>query len=269
MQAELSREGHKVSLVKLCQWLGFPRRSLYYKPTVRRRKVNAELVARVKQTLERFPTYGYRRLACVLGENRKPIQRILQLKGWQVRKRAKGFRPRAKSLPSIASRPNERWATDLTHVWCGKDKRASLAVIIDCCTREILGWRLSDNGSSKTAESALEEALIYRFGALGRITQPLALRSDNGLVFSSRHYTATVKAYGLTQEFTTPYTPEQNGLVERFFRSLKEECIWQHRFESLSQARMVIDRWIRYYNEERPHQSLGYAAPQAHPALVA
>ncbi|WP_275401762.1 integrase core domain-containing protein [Salinicola corii] len=95
-------------------------------------------------------------------------------------------------------------------------------------------------------------------------SRPLSLRSDNGLVFSSRHYTGTVKAYGLTQEFTTPYTPEQDGLVERFFRSLKEECIWLHRFESLGQARIVIDRWIRYYNEERPHQSLDYVAPRAH-----
>ncbi|WP_443093379.1 DDE-type integrase/transposase/recombinase [Halomonas cupida] len=57
---------------------------------------------------------------------------------------------------------------DLTHVWCGKDRRASLAVIIGCCTREILGWRLSDNGSSKNAEAALEEALIYRLGARAR-----------------------------------------------------------------------------------------------------
>ncbi|MFO8047280.1 MAG: integrase core domain-containing protein [Halomonas sp.] len=97
--------------------------------------------------------------------------------------------------------------------------------------------------------------------------QPLALRSDNGLVFSSRQYTATVKAYGLTQEFTTPYTPEQNGLVARFFRSLKEEGIWQHRFESLGQARVVIGRWIRYDNEERPHQSLGYVAPPSTPGI--
>ncbi|MFC4976475.1 transposase [Halomonas beimenensis] len=154
-------------------------------------------------------------------------------------------------------------------MWYGKDRRASLAVIIDCCTREILGWRLSDNGSSKTAEAALEEALIYRLGALGRVQQPLALRSDNGLVFSSRYYTGTVKAYGLTQEFTTPYTPEQNGLMKHFFRSLKEERIWLHRFESLGQARVVIDHWIRYYNEERPNQSLGYVAPRAHPALAA
>ena len=79
----------------------------------------------------------------------------------------------------------------------------------------------------------MEEALIYRLGALGRVHSSLALRSDNGLVFSNRHYTSTVRAYGLNQEYTTPYTPEQNGLVEGFFRSLKEECIWVHRFESL------------------------------------
>ena len=86
-------------------------------------------------------------------------------------------------------------------------------MIIDFCTREILSWRLSDNGSSKTAEAALEEALIYRLGALGRVHSPLALRSDNGLVFNSRHYTSTVRAYRMNQQFTTPYTPEQNSLV--------------------------------------------------------
>ncbi|KJZ12939.1 hypothetical protein TW86_11505 [Halomonas sp. S2151] len=76
-------------------------------------------------------------------------------------------------------------------------------------------------------------------------------------------------AYGLTQEFTTPDTPEQNGLVERFFQCLKEECILLHRFESLGQARAVMNRWLRYYNEERSHQSLGYVAPRAHQALAA
>ncbi|WP_376717205.1 integrase core domain-containing protein [Halomonas piscis] len=60
----------------------------------------------------------------------------------------------------------------------------------------------------------------------------------------------------------------RTGSSNCFFRSLKEECIWQHRFESLCQAKVVIDRWIRYYNEERPHQSLDYVAPRAHSALV-
>jgi putative transposase len=265
----MAAEGRPVPLAKLCRWLGVPRRSVYYQPKRRSRPLNELLVARIKAKLEQFPTYGYRRLAAILGENRKPVQRVLQRKGWQVRKRPQGHRPRARSLPSVASRPDERWATDLTQVWCGKDRRAALAVVIDCCTREVLGWRLSSRGNSPTAEAALEEALIERHGVLQRVARPLALRSDNGLVFSSRQYTATVKAYGLTQEFTTPYTPEQNGLMERFFRSLKEECIWQHRFESLGQARTVIGQWVKYYNEQRPHQALGYAAPRAYPALSA
>lgn len=94
------------------------------------------------------------------------------------------------------------------------------------------------------------------------------MSDDRGQFFISRHYTGTVRAYALTQEFTTPYTLKQNGLVERFFPSLKEECIWLHHFESLGQARVVIERWIRYYNEEQSHQSLNYEASRAHSALV-
>ncbi len=250
-----------MSLSRLCRWLGVPRRSLYYRPRGRRRAVDPDKARAVKAVIERFPTYGYRRIAAVLGWNRKVVQRICQRRGWQVRKRPKGHRPRARALPSVAPARNLRWATDLAHVWCGRDRWCSLAVVVDCCTREVLGWRLARSGNARTAEAALEEALIRRFGALGRVPRPIVLRSDNGLVFSSRHYTATVRAYGLEQEFITPYTPEQNGLVERFIRSLKEECIRLHHFESLSHARQVIGAWIRYYNVERPHQALGYRAP--------
>ncbi|WP_230623723.1 integrase core domain-containing protein [Chromobacterium violaceum] len=87
------------------------------------------------------------------------------------------------------------------------------------------------------------------------------LRSDNGLVFTSRNYTALVKSYGLQQEFITPYTPEQNGMVERVIRTLKEQCVHRHRFESLTQASRVIADWISFYNNRRPHQALGTKTP--------
>lgn len=224
---------------------------------------------KVKEVIERFPTYGYRRIAIILGVNQKVIQRIQRLKGWQVKCRPQGFRPRAKALPSVTQRPDERWSTDLTRVWCSRDGWCHLALLIDCCTRELLGWRLSRRGYTKTAEAALQEALINRFGRLGRVTSPLVLRSDNGLVFASRRYTSTVRAYRMTQEFITPYTPEQNGLIERFIRTLKEECIWQHNFTSIAHANAVIHRWITYYNSQRPHQSLGYKSPQQARELVA
>ena len=128
---------------------------------------------------------------------------------WQVKKRPVGFRPRVQAMPSRAAVPNERWATDLCRVWSGRDGWATLALVMDCHSRELLGWHLSRSGRSKTAESALEQALITRFGTLGRVPKSFLLRSDNGLVFTSRSYTALVRGYGLRQEFITPHSPEQ------------------------------------------------------------
>jgi len=72
---------------------------------------------------------------------------------------------------------------------------------------------------------------------------------------------------GCARSFITPYTPEQNGLVERFFRSLKEECVWLYNFGSFIEARTAITKWIEWYNPGRPHQSLGYRGPRQFRAL--
>lgn len=93
--------------------------------------------------------------------------------------------------------------------------------MIDCHTRELLGWHLSRSGRSNTASSALEHALIARFGTLGRVLALFLLRSDNGLVLTSRDYTALVRSYGLQQEFILPHCPQKNGMVERVIRTLK------------------------------------------------
>ncbi|SFU92311.1 Integrase core domain-containing protein [Paenacidovorax caeni] len=144
-----------------------------------------------------------------------------------------------------------------------------MALVIDCHSRELLGWHLSRSGKPKTAESALEQALIARFGTLGRVPAPFLLRSDNGLVFTSRSFTALVRSYGLRQEFITPHSPEQNGLVERVIRTLKEQCVHRHRFESLQHASCLIGDWIHFYDHRRPHQALGMRTPAEAFALAA
>ncbi|WP_237022641.1 DDE-type integrase/transposase/recombinase [Herbaspirillum frisingense] len=115
-----------------------------------------------------------------------------------------------KALPSVATGSDQRWATDLCRIWTGRDGWAVLAPVIDCHTRELLSWHLSRSGKSKTAESDSEQALIARYGSLGRVTAPFLLRSDNRLVFSSLSYTALVRGYGLQQELITPHCPQQN-----------------------------------------------------------
>lgn len=130
---------------------------------------------------------------------------------WQARARPVGFQPRVRALPSVASEPNERWATDLCRIWSGRDGWATLALRMDCHSREQLGWHRSRSDRSKTAESALEQALIARFGTLGRVPKPFLLRSETAWSFTSRSFTALVRGYGLRQEFITPHSPEQNG----------------------------------------------------------
>jgi len=220
----LKADGIYVSMSKMCQWFGVPRRTVYYRPTKAAPAVQSRFAEPIKAMIEENPSFGYRTVAHLLDFNKNTVQRIFQLKGWQVKKRAIGFRPRVQALPSIASAPNERWATDLCRIWAGRDHWTTLALVIDCHTRELLGWHLSRSGKAKTAESALEQALIARYGTLGRVASPFLLRSDNGLVFTSRSYTALVRSYGLRQEFITPHTPEQNGMVERVIRTLKNSA---------------------------------------------
>lgn len=115
----------------------------------------------------------------------------------------------------------------------------------------------------------LEHALIARFGTLGRVPAPFLLRSDNGLVFTSRSYTALVRGYGLRQELITPHCPQQNGMVERVIRTLKEQCAHRHRFETIQHASRVVGDWIRFYNHRRPHKELGMKFPAQAFALAA
>jgi putative transposase len=78
-------------------------------------------------------------VAGLLQFNKNTVQRIFQIKGWQVRKRAVGHRPRIEALPSAATTPIERWATDVCRVWAGWDGWQTLALVIDCNARELLG----------------------------------------------------------------------------------------------------------------------------------
>ena len=177
----LLAEGIKVPLTKLCAWFGVPRRTVYYRPTKAVPKADPRFAEPIKAMIEQEPSFGYRTVAWLLGFNKNTVQRVFQLKGWQVRKRPIGMRPRIEAVPSVAQAPNERWSTDMCRVWAGRDGWATLALVIDCHTRELLGWHLSRSGKATTAASALEHALITRFGTLGRVTQEFLLRSDNVL----------------------------------------------------------------------------------------
>jgi putative transposase len=271
IQSTLLASGQTVPLTRLCDWLGLPRSSAYYQPRQRSaRPIDEAMAARIKRVHEQEPACGVRgtwsRLRFRDGHKvtRKKVHRIMKLKGWTLPKRRAGKRPRVKITKSITAQPDQRWATDLALIHCGRDGWCVFVPVIDCCTRQVLGHALERTGRAKTAERALEEALLARFGTLRGAPAGMLLRHDNGLVFGSRQYRAVIRDYGLTQEYITPYTPQQNGLCERFIRTFKEEFCWCNRFESIEHARLKLRAWLHHYNHHRPHQALNFRTPNQH-----
>ncbi len=245
-------------------------RSALHRPANGKRacaRLSKELVTKLEPLIQTYPTYGYRRLWALLRfregqiHNRKAVYRVLRLKRWLVHQRSTTPRPRVQTRRSRTTQSNHRWAMDVTHIPCGQDGWGHLTAVIDCHDREIIGYEFALRGRAQEAERAIEAACLARFGTLRLVGPPPVLRSDNGLIFQSRRFRQACRDYRLAQEFIVPYTPQQNGLIERFFRSLKEECVWQHRFGSFKEAQQRINGWMRWYNEGRPHQALRYRSP--------
>jgi putative transposase len=260
---ELAQEGLRVSIRRLCGWLACPR-SAVYRPRRSRQtyRMSGALATEIRHIINQHPAYGVRRITWALNQGRavrvnwKAVHRIVCLKGWSMHKRPKGLRPRARGWRSQVEQPNQQWAIDTSHFFTQRDGWCHVTAVIDCCDRMLIGWRVSQSGKADIAGAALEDALIRRQPSAG-----LTLRSDNGLVFGAEAFQKVVRSAGLRQQYITPYTPEQNGMIERWFRTLKEECLWRYNFETLDEAREIIDRFILTYNTDRPHQALRMLSP--------
>jgi putative transposase len=244
-----------------------PRSTAYYQSRDRVPAIDEVLAQRVKHLIDEEPYLGYRmvwarlRMAGVR-VNRKAVQRLMQLKGWQCRRRwRKRCGPRVESSPSIAAVSDVRWASDATYVWTELDGLIYVNAVIDCSDRECIGLNVSQRNDAKEAAWALEDALLRRFGTLPTGDTGISLRTDNALVYASELYRRLVREYGLRQEFILPHTPEQNGVAESFMGTFKLECVWQHRFKTFAEAKRIIEAWITHYNERRPHSRLGYLPP--------
>lgn len=152
-------------------------------------------------------------------------------------------------MRSQARERNERWAMDVTRVHCGDEGWAHLSAVIDCHDRELIGYEFSLRARAREPERALEEACIEPFGTLPPEGQKPVVHSDNGLIFQSRRFREACREYRLPQEFITPYTPEQNGMIERFFQKPQRR------------VRMVAS--IRFFcRSKAPHQQLRFRTQQ-------
>jgi putative transposase len=213
-----------------------------------------------------FPKYGYRRIRIMLRRrykiylSKKTVQWIMRAFNLSLPvKKERTTRPHTEKVK--ITRPYQLWQTDMTKVWVNGTGWMYLFGVIDCFTREIVGWCFSLFASAKEALKALEMAIDVHFPNGIPEGLGLTLNSDNGCQFGSRAYLSAVKDLGITFTRTGYDTPEENAYIESFFGKLKEEEVWLKEYESISDAEQSIRDWIYKYNYERIHSSLGYLTP--------
>ena len=262
---ELVAQGKEAKLV--AETLDISRSSLYYRRQPPARRADRSHDEQIILACGEKPAYGYRRVVWWLGRhhglviNGKRALRVMRERGLLVRQRR--FRiSRRKDWGKVeALHPNHVWQSDMTKVWAGPSVGwAYLVSVIDCCTREIVGWDLSLRCRTEEALAAINRAVleVLPFGSRGT---GLTLTTDNGTQFTSARYVEALNHLGITHRRTAYNHPEGNSYIERFHRSLKEEEVWLNEYQNFAQAKLNIARWIEEYNHDRPHRGLHGRTP--------
>jgi putative transposase len=247
-------------------------RSSLYKPlhpgpVHRPRQDESVMRARVRRVAEERITYGYRRIWGVLRRqqgvfvNRKRVRRIPKAEGLQ---RAVHFpRPRLPSNGSqSAEHPNERWFSDITYLETTDLGLVGLTVVEDTCTREILAWPLLPSCGAVDTSQVLEDAVMERFPETGK-ANGVSLRTDGGSQFTSSYFQERARQLGVHVEAYRKRRPEDGGLIESFNGHWKSDYPWTMEPTTFEETRQLTGRWIKDYNEARPHSSLDYLTPKA------
>jgi len=154
----------------------------------------------------------------------------------------------------VPLRPNQRWSLDFLSDTFGACRKFRLLAVNDDCCRENLG--LIADTSISGARVALElDALVRIYG------KPACIVSDNGTEFTSRAILKWANDNGVEWHYIDPGKPQQNGYIESFNGSLRDECLNEEIFDSLADARRKLAIWRYGYNHVRPHSSLGNKTP--------
>ena len=159
-------------------------------------------------------------------------------------------------------RPDELWGTDAARFWTKAEGWCWFFAAVDHCTSDVVGWHVAKKGDRWAALEPVRQGVRAHMGGFGKaIALGLGLRHDWGSQYRARQFQAEIKWLGIRSTPAYVGEPECNGVAERFIRTLKEECIYLHDFETLEEAREVIGAFVECYNNGWLLQRHGYMTP--------
>jgi transposase InsO family protein len=262
--------GRRYGVARVCQVWDVPRSSFYAarqtnaaeagpRPSPARRGPqpaisDKDLLAAIRADLARSPWTGE--------GHRKVWARLRTLDGIRVsRKRVLRL---MHERHIITEAPNIMWAIDATQVTTVADGKVWLFGVAEHWNAELLGWHVAKHGTRYEAIQALGMAVRQQFGHLSAgVARGLALRHDHGSNFMADVFQKQVKFWGMAPSYAFVAEPETNGVIERLFRTLKEQAIYGRIFQTIEDVRDAVRAFVARYNAEWLVEKNGYRSPAA------
>ncbi len=251
----------KVSVRRACLTLGLPRSTYNYVPVVS--FFSLMITSRIIDLATLYGRYGYRRITALLNiegwrVNHKRVERIWRNEGLKVPSKQPARRRLwlndGSCIRLRALYPDHVWTYDFVHHHTHDGRTFRILTVIDEYTRQCLAIDIARRMNHETVMERLAELFTRR-------AVPTFIRSDNGAEFTAENIRQWLKKIGVGTLFITPGSPWENGYIESFNGKLRDELLNLEIFDTLYEAKVLVDRWRREYNHVRPHSSLGYRPP--------
>ena len=256
---------HRLPVVRQCKLLELSRSTAYYRPR-QESEENLAVMKEIDRLYMERPTSGSRTIKSKLESRgiriaRSRVVRLMRLMGLRAiysKRRTSSPGEGHKIYPYLlrgmkVTRPRKVYAADITYIPMAKGF-LYLAAVIDWHSRKVLAHRLSNTMDAAFCVEATEEAIV-RYGA------PEVFNTDQGAQFTSEAFTGALKAHGVHISMDGKGRWLENVYVERLWCSLKQEEVYRRAYDTVAEARKGIADYLRYFNEERPHQGLDNRTP--------
>ena len=254
-------------MVRQCELAGVSRATVYaQRAPLPTSEQDLELLRLIDEQYTRRPFYGSRKMVTFLKTrghwvNRKHVQRlmrILGLAGMAPGPNTSRPHPQHKVYPYllrgvVVTKPNQVWSTDITYIRLAHGF-VYLVAVIDWYSRKVLSWRISNTLDTMFCADCLEEAL-QRYG------NPEIFNTDQGCQFTSERFTGVLKKHGIAISMDGRGRALDNIFVERLWRSVKYEDVYLKGYATAMELMIGLTEYFVFYNDERPHQSLGNLTP--------
>lgn len=254
-------EDFQVSVQKTCRALSWSWSSYYY------RSKTADTTAlrqRMRELALARPRYGYRRIHILLLRegwtlNHKKAYRIYTEERLvlRIRRKKRKYASVIRIPPSKPSRSNQHWAVDFMSDALANGLRFRVFTVIDVFSREALATCAARSFTSTSVTAILDRLILER-------RKPDVITLDNGTEFTSKRFDAWAYSSQIKLDFIRPGKPVENCYIESFNGRLRDECLNVHWFETLDEARRILEDWRRDFNQMRPHSSLSDQVPTSY-----